>query len=43
VFDARYVGNDIKTADAGLWIGTHKGTADGFVATITYNIANRLQ
>jgi uncharacterized protein (TIGR02001 family) len=39
VFDARYVGNDIKTADAGFWIGTPKGTADGFVATVTYNIA----
>jgi len=42
-FDARYVGNDIKTADAGFWIGTPKGAASGFVATVTYNIANLLQ
>jgi len=41
--DARYVGNDIKAADAGFWIGTPKGTEDGFVATVTYNISDLLK
>ena len=41
--DARYVGNDIKASAASFWIGTPGGTKDGFVATITYNIANLLQ
>ena len=37
--DARYVGNDIKAADAGFWMGQPKSINDGFVATLTYNIA----
>ena len=41
--DARYVGNDIKTADAGFWIGQPGSIKDGFVATLTFNIANLLQ
>ena len=40
--DARYVGNDIKKADAGFWMATPKAIDDGFVATLTYNIASLL-
>jgi uncharacterized protein (TIGR02001 family) len=39
--DARYVGNDISNSECGFWMGTGpKACQDGFVATITYNIAN---
>ncbi len=41
--DARYVGNDIKKADATFWIADPKNVQDGFVATLTFNIANILQ
>ncbi len=42
--DARYVGNDIKTSDYSFWMGSGpKAIEDGFVATITYNIANLFQ
>ena len=41
--DARYVGNDIKKADATFWIADPKNVQDGFVATLTFNIANLLQ
>jgi uncharacterized protein (TIGR02001 family) len=38
--DARYVGNDIKKADATYWMFQSKEVQDGFVATLTYNIAS---
>lgn len=39
--DARYVGNDISKADCGFWIASGQHSCqDGFVATLTYNIAN---
>jgi uncharacterized protein (TIGR02001 family) len=39
--DARYVGNDIGSGACGFWMGTGpKACEDGFVATLTYNIAN---
>jgi uncharacterized protein (TIGR02001 family) len=41
--DARYVGNDIKASQCGFWIGMAHSCKDGFVATLTYNIANILQ
>ena len=41
--DARYVGNDIKKTDATFWISDPKNVQDGFVATLTFNIANLLQ
>jgi uncharacterized protein (TIGR02001 family) len=42
--DARYVGNDISKSNCAFWIGTGPHSCqDGFVATLTYNIANLLQ
>jgi uncharacterized protein (TIGR02001 family) len=39
--DARYVGNDISTAECGFWMTSGPKACDhGFVATITYNIAD---
>ena len=40
--DARYVGNDIKKSDATFWIADPKNVQDGFVATLTFNIASLL-
>jgi uncharacterized protein (TIGR02001 family) len=41
--DARYVGNDISTgACSGFWMPTSKACEGGFVATLTYNIADLL-
>jgi uncharacterized protein (TIGR02001 family) len=40
--DARYVGNDIKASDATFWIADPKNVQDGFVATLTFNIASLL-
>jgi len=36
--DVRYVGTDIKSGDAGFWIGTHNAVGDTIKANLTYNI-----
>jgi uncharacterized protein (TIGR02001 family) len=42
--DARYAGTDIGAANCGFWIGTGAGSCGGgFVATLTYNIADLLK
>ncbi|MDE1986471.1 MAG: TorF family putative porin [Alphaproteobacteria bacterium] len=42
--DARYVGSDISQAScAAFWMATPKACEGGFVATITYNIADLFQ
>jgi uncharacterized protein (TIGR02001 family) len=42
--DARYVGTDISKADcSAFWMSTPNACEGGFVATLTFNIANLLQ
>lgn len=41
--DVRYVGNDIKAADAGFWMGTPKATDDTVKATLTFAISDLFQ
>jgi uncharacterized protein (TIGR02001 family) len=41
--DLRYIGNDIKAADAGFWMGTPKATDDTVMATLTFNISDLFQ
>ena len=36
--DVRYVGTDIKSSNAGFWIGTHNAVNDTIKANLTYNI-----
>lgn len=40
VLDVRYVGNDIKSADAGFWMTPSGAVKDTVMATLTYNISD---